>query len=86
MMVSASAMIRIPTLRKATANTASTMMTMVMALTTEAVVPSPRLCVLGLTQAPVAADQGDEHAKHHRFAHGQPEVGDFHRRGSTCRK
>jgi len=37
---------------KATAKIASTMITMVIELTTEAVVPAPRLCVLGCTRRP----------------------------------
>ena len=41
-----------PTFLNSTANKASTKITMVMDVTTEAVVPCPRLSVLGLTRKP----------------------------------
>src|SRR6185369_8930018 len=43
---------QIPTLLKRMANSASTRITTVIAVTTEAVVPCPRLCVLGCTRRP----------------------------------
>ncbi len=58
------------------------MITMVMELTTEAVVPAPRLCVLGCTRRPQwAADQRNPHPKHHGLGAGQPQVADLYGAG-----
>jgi hypothetical protein len=74
-----------PTLRNRMAKTASTRMTMVMDVTTEAVVPWPRLCWVP-PAGPSGSRSGDQHAEHHRLAHGQPQIADLHRAGSDCRK
>ena len=69
-----------PTSLNRTANSASTRITTVIEVTTDAVVPSPRLWVLGFdAQAEVAADQRDQHAEHHRLDGGQHQVVDVHR-------
>ncbi len=85
--MAAAVMAQNPTSLKAMANSASTTITMVMDADHRGRRARAQALGVGLhAQAPVAADQRNEHPKHHRLGPGQPQVADLHRLGSACQK